>query len=164
MGAPATQVYPTFLNQAGETGAIREYWVKITGLIGSTSGNNGVQNVVQNPFPEDMVIWEAFIVITAASQSNNGEYDIGLGDSAAGGTNGVELADTMTNATTAVLGVKDLGLVHAKTTPPVKPIWKNPKTSTTVDSWLVFDQDGSVDISSFRFNCFLKLVPYADLI
>lgn len=163
MAAPATRVYPSFLKSAGESGAVREYWVKMTGLTGSAAADVGVANVVANPFPEDMVIYEAFIYVTTASGDVAVDYDIGLGDSAAGASNGAELADGMVAATLNTVGIKDLGIVHAIATPPVKPIWKAPLTATTADSWLVFDQNGAVEAGTLVFNCYVKVIPVADL-
>jgi len=163
MAAPATQVYPDFKTSVGEGGALREFWIKIKGCIGSAAADKGVQNVVQNPLDMDLVILEAIINVTTESGDVAADYNIGLGDSVAGATNGDELADGMVAATLNTKGIKELGIVHAIAAPPVKPIWKAALAATTADSWLVCDQDGDVDASALRFDLYVKVIPYVDL-
>ena len=163
MAAPATRIYADFKTQVDSTGALREYWIKTKGMIGSVAANAGIQNVVQNPTLVDLVILEAIINVTVASGNVVSDYDIGLGDSAAGANNGAELADGMVAATLDSTGIKELGAVHAIATPPVKPIWKAPLTATTADSWLCCDQNGAVDASALRFDLYVKVIPYTDL-
>lgn len=164
MAAPATELTPSFAKSAGDNGALREFWIKIKGCIGSIAANKDVQNVIQNPFNEDLMILEAFINVTIASGNVAGDYDIGLGDSSAGASNGVELADGMAAATLNTAGAKALGIVHAIAAPPVLPVWKAPLTATTADSWLVCDQNGNVDASALRFDLYVKVIPVADLL
>jgi len=163
MAAPATLLYPTFTTSADSTGAVREYWIKVKGFVGSDTADAGIQGVVQNPTDVDLVILDAFINVTVASGAVAVDYDIGLGNSVAGASNGAELADGMVAATLNVTGIKQLGIVHAIATPPVRPIWKAPATATTADSWLVGDQNGSVDAGTLRFDLYVKVIPYDDL-
>ena len=159
----ATQVYPTVVQTAGENGACREFWVKMTGLVGVASGSSGIVNTVENPFNEDMLIWEALIIVTAGSGAVATDFDIGLGNTAAGGSSAAELANGLSSTQLNVTGPYELSLVKAIAGPPLKPLWKAPLTSTTADSWLCFDQNGSVNASTLRYTCLVKVIPQADL-
>jgi len=163
MAAPATRLYPDFKTSVGEGGALREFWIKVKGFVGSDTADAGIQGVVQNPLDMDLVILEAIINVTTESGDVAVDYDIGLGDDVDGSNNGGELADGMVAATLNTAGIKELGIVHAVDAPPVKPIWKAALAADTADSWIVGDQNGGVDAGTLRFDLYVKVIPYVDL-
>ena len=159
----ATQIYPTFVDSAGESGAVREFWIKMEGLIGDDTGDL-VVNTMENPMQEDLVILEALVDIKVAGGAVDGEFDIGLGDDV-DGADSAEICDAVTNTITDNVGVWELGVAHAIATPPVKVIWKAPNAAgTATDSWIITYQDGAQDLSSLVYNLLVKVIPYADLI
>jgi len=159
----ATQIYPTFVDSAGESGAVREFWIKMEGLIGDDTGDT-VVNTVENPMQEDLVILEALMDVKTAGGAVDGEFDIGLGDDV-DGEDAAEICDAVTNTITNAVGVWELGVVHAIATPPVKVIWKAPNADgDATHSWLTTYQDGAQDLSSLVYNLLVKVIPYNDLV
>lgn len=161
----ATEITPTFVKSAGESGACREFWVKMAGLVGVDSGDtDAVINTVENPFQEDMLIIEALVDVTTIA---NVAVDMNI--SPADDVDGTNIDSTGTIAdalTTADFGTVQVVAVLAPTAlaGTVRPIWKAPNVAgTAVDSWIATYQDGSVSAAVLRYNLLLKVIPVADL-
>ena len=140
-------------------GACREFWVRIPGLkAGSACTTTDVPYLyLLNPFAMDLVVLTALTVITTAS-GNAVELDIGLGNDAAGGSNAKEIFDTLSDTGAGVFE----GTVAQLITGGAKCIWR--KSGTSTDSYLIVQQGANADGSALRFNLFLKVIPYDDLI
>jgi len=137
--------------------------MRFPGLRGASDADSAaICYYKENPYGKDLVILDALAVITTASGNVATDMDIGLGDDAIGTNLGAEIADGMVAATLNTTGVKQMGIVHAIATPPVKPIWKAKGTST--DAFLGVIQRGDVDASALRWNLALKVIPYEDLL
>ena len=143
----------------GENGACREYWLRFPGLSGASACDApAVIYYIQNPFYEDLVILTALAVITTLD-AQDGDIDVGLADDAAGTNVGVELFDSIVN--TAV-GVFEGTIPQAIAGTGAKGIWKANGHAT--DAFICITQNGAVDASALRWNLFIKVIPYADLI
>jgi len=140
-------------------GAIREYWLRIPGLSGASDCDSVDLPIyyLLNPFQMDLVVMDALAVITTLD-ANDADIDVGLGDDAAGTNNGAEIIDSLVNSAAGVLEVMTVNAITGVS----RPIWKKPGTST--DSYLIVNQKGDVDASQLRWNLFLKVIPYEDLI
>lgn len=167
MGAPVTRLYADFKTSVDGSGAMREYWIKIKGCIGSDTSDAGVQNVIENPTDVDLLILEAIINVTTLTTEAT-DYDIGLGDNVTGGSTGAELMDGVTGGSGTEFnteGIKVLGFVHSISAPAVLSIWKARNAAhTAVKSWIVCTQGGSVDSAELRFDLYVKVIPMADLV
>jgi len=157
----ATELSPN-LTSMGNTGALREFWIKVEGFGGlSSPGSATVVNSVENPVYEDLAIIKAELYVKTGSGSVATDLDIGLADDADGSNIGAELADGLESATLDAEGVKELGIVRAIDDPPVQPIWKAKGNST--DSFISTIQKGDVDASALVANLLLKCVPVVDM-
>lgn len=161
----ATQIYPTFTKSAGESGACREFWIKMTGLIGVVSGSaNAVINTIENPFQEDLLILEALVDVTTIAA-----VAVDMNISPADDVDGANIDTTGTIADALVsadFGTKQVVAVLAPTalTGTVRPIWKAPNAAgTAVDSWIATYQDGEVAGDTLVYNLLVKVIPMVDL-
>jgi len=140
-------------------GCLREWWMKIPGLSGASDNDTTDMPIyyLLNPYNQDLVIVDALAVITTAS-GNVAEINVGLGDDAAGTSAAAEVFDTLTDSATGVLE----GTVAQVITGGSKCIWR--KSGTSTDSYLIVVQGADVDASALRWNLFLKVTPYDDMI
>ncbi len=162
MGDPTITAISTFdIKRSTLTnGACREYWLRIPGLSAASACTSTSLPIyyLLNPFQMDMVVVQALVVITTVD-AHDGDIDIGLGDDAAGTSDGAEICDSMVNTAAGVFEVMAPNAVACTTS---RPIWKKPGTST--DSYLIVAQNADADVSSLLWNLFLKVIPYEDLI
>jgi len=158
----ATEITASYTRYPTTKGAVREFWLKATGLVGlSSAATATIANYIENPYYKDLVIIEAAIYVTTASGNVATDLDIGLADDAAGTNIGAELADGLVAATLNTTGVKELGIVHAIAAPPVQPIWKAKNYAT--DGFICTIQRGNVNASALVFNLLLCCVPLEDM-
>jgi len=160
MADPAIGAITTYdpHTNAFDTGACREFWIRIPGLSAASAASTaGPMYYLLNPFAQDMVVLNALAVITTVD-AQDGDIDCGLGDSAAGANDGAEIIDSLVNTAT---GVYECTVVQAPAG-GAKAIWK--KSGTSTDSYLCIAQNGNVDASSLQWHLLLKLIPYEDLI
>ena len=142
--------------------ALSPNWLRIKGFGALVSPENPtVVNYIESPYAEDVYIIRAFLHVRTASGNVATDLDIGLADDAAGTNIGGELADGMVAATLNAVGVKELGIVHAIATPPVKPCWK--AKGSAADSFLATIQNGKVDASALVYDLYLEIVRAKDL-
>jgi len=162
MGDPTITAINTFdIKRSTLTGgACREYWLRIPGLSGASACTSLALPIyyLLNPFQMDLVIMQALVVITTLD-ANDGDIDIGLGDDAAGTSDGAEICDSMVNTAAGVFEVLAPNAVACTTS---RPIWKKPGTST--DSYLIVAQNADADLEALQWHLFLKVLPYEDLI
>ena len=145
---------------AFDTGALREFWIRIPGLSAAAdqdSGGNDDIYYLLNPFAQDMVILNALCVITTLD-AQDGDIDIGLADDAEGTSVGAEVFDSIVNTAVGVFE----GTVVQAPAGGAKAIWR--KSGTATDSYLVVTQNGDADVSALNWHLALKLIPYEDLI
>ena len=150
---------------ADQAGACREGWWRFPGLRAASDQDAGGVDIIyyfENPKAEDLVIIEALAVVTTASGNVATDLDIGLGDDAAGANNGVEVCDGLVAATLNAVGVKRLMGPQVLATPPAAPILK--AKGAAADSFIIVKQNGDVDASALRWNFFIKVIPYADML
>ena len=140
-------------------GACREFWIRIPGLSAASDADAGtVMYQLLNPFKMDLVVVSTLVVITTLD-AEDGDIDVGLGDDATGSNPGAELFDSIVNTAEGIF--EGLG-PRAVAGTATRPIWKAPGTST--DSYLTIKQNADVDASDLRWNLFIKVIPYDDLI
>lgn len=145
--------------QAYDTGACREFWIRIPGLSGASdqdSGGNDDLYYLLNPFAQDMVILNALAVVTTLG--TDGDIDVGLADDAEGTNVGCEVIDSLVHSAAAVHECTAVNSVVGGS----KAIWR--KSGTSTDSYLVVTQNTDADASALRWHLLLKLIPYEDLI
>ena len=145
---------------AFDTGACREFWIRIPGLSAASdqdAGGNDDIYYMLNPFAQDMVILNAICVITTPD-AQDGDIDIGLADDAEGTNVGAEVFDSIVNTAVGVFE----GTVVQAPAGGAKAIWR--KSGTATDSYLVVTQNGDADVSALNWHLALKLIPYEDLI
>ena len=140
-------------------GALREYWMRIPGLSAASDNDSTDQPIyyLLNPYNGHLVILSALAVITTAS-GNVVELNVGLADDIAGTSVGAEVFDTITDTAAGVLE----GTVAQIITGGSKAIWK--KAGTSTDSYLTVVQGADADGSDMRWNLYLKVIPYDDMI
>ena len=147
---------------ATTTGAVREFWIRIPGLsaaAAATSAGNLPMYYLLNPFNQDMVVFNALLVVTTVDATGDAVISVGLGNDATGASLGAEILSSFPNDAT---GVYEGTVAQAIACTGSKCIWKKPGTST--DSYLVVGQDGNLDATALRWHLLLKLIPYEDLI
>jgi len=155
-----TALTPTFQQSVDGSGAVRDFWIKVKGIIGDATGGL-VIHTIENPYFQDLLIKRCILYVSTASGNVATDLDIGLGDDTAGTSNGAEIVDGAVAATLNTTGFKDCGIVHAIATPPVIPIWKAHDNST--DAFICIDQNGSVDASALRATLLINVVPVGDV-
>lgn len=141
-------------------GCLRSFWMRIPGLsAGSacTTTDVPMYNLL-NPINSDLVVVSALAVITTAAGTTP-EIDVGLGDDAAGTSNGSEIFDTLAADAT---GVFEGTASQAIASNAIKCIWK--KSGTSTDSYLIIQQGANADASALRWNLYLKCMYYDDMI
>ncbi len=162
MADPATAAITTFdshLN-AYDSGAAREFWIRIPGLSAASdndAGDNDDLYYLENPYAQDMVILNALCVITTLD-AQDGDIDVGLANDAEGTSVGVEVFDSIVNSATGIFE----GTIVQAPAGGAKAIWRKPGTST--DSYLVVTQNADADVSDLRWHLMLQLIPYEDLV
>jgi hypothetical protein len=145
---------------AGDNGACREFWMRFPGLRAASDADSpgDMLYYLENPFNEDLLVLRALIVITTLD-AQDGDIDVGLADDVAGTGIGAEFFDSIVNTATGVF--EGLGPTAVAGTAK-RYVWSAKGTST--NAYLYIFQNGDVDCSSLRWNLFLKVIPYADLI
>ena len=140
-------------------GCLREYWLRIPGLSGASDNDSTDQPIyyLLNPYGMDLVVLDALAVITTAS-GGVAEINVGLGNDAAGTSAAAEIFDTLTDSAAGVLE----GTVAQVITGGAKCIWR--KSGTATDSYLIVVQGADADASAMRWNLYLKVIPYDDMI
>ena len=161
----ATTVVATFVKQAGESGAVREFWIKMEGLVGlAAAGAGKVVNAIENPFQEDLAIIEAIVDVTTAA---NVAADINISPADDKDGTNIDATGTIADAlVAAALGTTQKVAVLAPTALAgvVRPIWKAPNADhDAVDSWIATYQTGAVDASGLVYNLLVKVIPVVDL-
>ncbi|KKN03071.1 hypothetical protein LCGC14_1111270 [marine sediment metagenome] len=160
MGDPTIAAITTYNSHRGtfDNGACREFWIKIPGLSAASDADAASpMYYLLNPFAQDMVVLNALAVITTID-AQDGDIDVGLGDSAAGANDGAEIIDSLVNTATGVFECTNIQALAGAS----KAIWK--KSGTATDSYLCIAQNADADVSALRWNLLLKLIPYEDLI
>ena len=143
----------------GENGACREYWLRFPGLSAASDCDAAaVLYYIENPFHEDLVVLTALAVITTLD-ANDGDIDVGLADDAAGTNIGAEIFDSIVNT---AAGIFEGTIPQAVAGTGAKPIWKAKGTAT--DAFLCVYQNADADVAALRWNLYIKVIPYADLI
>jgi hypothetical protein len=148
--------------KTGSVGAVRERWVKITKSdktalsFAADCDAASVVYYIENPFGQDMAIADSIVNITTLG--TDADADIGLADDAAGTNKGVEIADSLVNATA---GVYKHGLGGAIAGTVLLPVWKTKGSAT--DSFITITQNADADASATRWELLLKLIPTVDL-
>jgi len=145
---------------ADSTGGCREFWLRFPGLRGNSDAGTAADDIYykENPYHEDLVILSALAVIITVD-AQDADIDVGLADDAAGTNAGAEVFDSIVNS---AAGVFEGTIPQAVAGTGAKAIWKANGTST--DAFLCVIQQGDVDASALRWNLFLKVIPYNDLI
>jgi hypothetical protein len=153
----ATSVSAKVTKQFSQGGAIPKEAVVLKGYVGlAAAASETVANYTESPFGEDMVVLEAYMVVTTVDSTGSADFDIGIADTATGTSNDDSLFDAITTYSTA--GVYQ-GLVAQAVTGGARPIWKAKGTAT--DSFIVAQQNGNVDASSLVYNIVLVVAPYS---
>lgn len=153
----ATEITPTLIKSAGESGACREFWVKSTGWVGlSSAASETVANYMLSPFASDVYIIEALMEITT-EDAQDADLDIGISNDADATEADDSLFDSPANDSAVVLS----GFTPRDLAGTVRPKWANKDSAT--DAYITSQQNGSVDASSLVFNLYLKCIPCVDL-
>ncbi len=147
-----------------QAGACREFWMRFPGLRGSSDQDAGANDgiyYIENPYYKDMVILDALCVITTQT-ANDGDIDVGFADNATGTASLSHSNIIFDSIVNTAAGVFEGTTPQALAGTGQKYIWKAKGSST--DSFLYVIQNGDVDCSALRWNLFLKVIPYNDLL
>ena len=163
MANPTIAGITTYKHQkigAMTSGALREKWIGIRGLSGASDQDPAANDhlyYILNPFAQDMIIMNAYYVVTTVD-ATDGDVDVGLANDALGTGSAAEIMDSMVNTG---LGVFECTVAQAIAGTGAKGIWR--KEGTATDSYVTVKQNGDGDISPLRWHLFLQLIPYEDV-
>lgn len=150
----ATEITPVVEKDYGSLGTIPYYAVKLEGLVGlSAAESETVVNYAESPFNEDMVVVDAYMVITTVD-AQDADLDIGIADDATATNAEDNLFDSPANSAAGVLqGTVVTGVVGV-----ARPLWL--KNGSATNSFITAQQNGNVNASSLVYNLILIVAPY----